>query len=61
MKYRYGALVEWYWQEETEVFEKKICPIPSVNLKSHMHWPGVELGFPSCQADTAHLYAVLCD
>ena len=37
----YGALVEWYWQGETEVLGEK-------NLT--YHWAGIELGPPQWEA-----------
>jgi len=36
----YGALVEWYWQGETELLVKK--PRPSALHKSRMDWPGID-------------------
>jgi len=36
----YGVLVEWCWQQKTEVLEGKHVSVPLCPPKFHMKWPG---------------------
>jgi hypothetical protein len=43
----YGTLVEWYWQGKTDELGEKPSQCHFIHHKSHMDWPGRELGSPS--------------
>jgi hypothetical protein len=43
-KNEYWALVEWYWQGKTEVLGEILSLYHLGHHKSHVNWPGIELG-----------------
>jgi hypothetical protein len=43
MKDKHGGLVEWYWQEYTEVLREKTVPVPIFPPQITRGWPGIEL------------------
>lgn len=42
MKHEYGAMVEWYRQGKTEVFERNLSQCCFSQHRSRMFWPGIE-------------------
>jgi hypothetical protein len=64
----YGVIVEWHWQEKTEVLGEKAVPLSHVNQKSHTIWPRIEPGTPPCSmaavyiiiSHVTHFVSTLC-
>jgi len=42
-KDEYGGLMEWHWQEKTEVPREKTSLVPVFSPEIPHSWPGIEL------------------